>query len=864
MIRAKRAVPVGLALLAMFTTSLATAPAQAVEPAAPRAVADSWANSTCLPSFCSSTFADMKGLGQNPNQIPITQRASTAINPSLAQNFTTPRLFGAVDEQGNTTVTGWNDQTAFQGAGDSGNIYNFTQWPYLGMIYYYSHSAMAVPPVAWINAAHRNGVPIVGVLTGDCDDCADADNSFFAQGGPVAAAQLAAIANTAGFDGWLFDIENGVNLNDARPVMQAMRDMSGPSGAPLIGLYYEAGAYTLSPGATNDAFKAAGYWQSDYGTGSPATSNATVLANAAPNNNPLKTSYARYVYQSQSSSPCSGNTSSATGIFNGSANCLDTAGLFDGLAAIRKNDGSYFQSPSLYAVGWERWGGGNLNNTATRAQVQQAHRDLFVGFGASSSDAICLPTPSAPNSVAAFVDPAGVELGAPFVTRFNTGEGDTFQINGTTGAATPWNGIGLQDVQPTWLCAQGAGQTASVNYAESYDGGSSLTVNGNGTVSLFKTQMPLPTSATAVARYKGSTAPLASVRDIDGVWHTASQSSSTTANGWTTSIQSFGALHGDVGEIGVVTGAGTTTIGELAIMSAADYSATPDYLMSIPSPADTGSTFSWSNPAGTWYSNVYGCDSTLALPELLGRTYQTEFDPKYTLQQPTQAVQSFGNYVVQPVNQAGNSRASVSCSPPSVTTGTASTSGTTAMLNATITARGATTSGSFTYATSAELAGGTTVLTTPPTAAGEGATAVSASLTGLSPGTTYYYRANADNQQFAPALGSTQQFTVAASATRQTLGPRCSGAAPQQVRSKGVTVIVPKQCQTTAGNFLRVTGRLLSLAPRGDIRVFTVKRGSRGQWTVRTYGRTARFRLIYSAPAEPGFLSLRITRTYRV
>ncbi len=175
---------------------------------------------------------------------------------------------------------------------------------------------------------------------------------------------------------------------------------------------------------------------------------------------------------------------------------------------IRNPSGGYYQSPSLYALGWERWGGPNLNNAATRAQVQQAHRDLFVGVGAAQTGDSCAPSPSVPNSVAAFVQAAGVVLQAPFVTRFNAGEGDSFGIQGGPGATTGWNGLGLQDVQPTWLCPQGPGQSAAINYGDSYDGGSSLTVTGSGIVSLYSTDMTPPTKPTAIVRYKGSSVPL--------------------------------------------------------------------------------------------------------------------------------------------------------------------------------------------------------------------------------------------------------------------------------------------------------------------------------------------------------------------
>lgn len=607
--------------------------------------------SKCAPSFCVDKAADMAAW--KSDQVPGSQRATASWNASLADGFKTPRLVAATDEAGNFVKPGMNDYTnAFQGAGDSGNVYNFSQWPYVGLVYYYNHAAMAVPPTGWINAAHRHGTPILGVMTGDCSGCAQADNDFYADPAK-AAAQMALIANTYGFDGWLIDIENGVDESRAMAVMKALQPKPGPGGRPLILLYYEAGVNDLSGASAQAAFNAAGYFQSDYGSGSPAASYDFVVHNAPPNDNPFTTSYSRYVYPFAHDRVC---TSSASQIGNGGA-CLITQSLFDDLAAIRKPQGGYYQAPSLYAVGWERWGGPNLNAGATRAQVQQAHRDLFVGFGAVPSGASCKPAPPAKNSVAAFVDAAGVALSPPFLTRFNTGEGDSFTVQGVAAASTPWNGLGLQDVQPTWLCAQGSGQTASVTYATSYDGGSALALGGAGQVSLYTTRMTPPPAPIAVVRYRGTKAPLATVRDGSGAWRVAKETSSTTTGQWTTSVQAFPALSGVVTEIGLQNPGGAVTVGELGVMSLQDYKPdSPPPTQSVAAPASGDVT--WTNPPATWYANVFGCNAPGLAPVFLGRAFQPAFDPRFTIEP---APKLYPKYTIQPVNRAGIASMQVIC-----------------------------------------------------------------------------------------------------------------------------------------------------------------------------------------------------------
>jgi len=617
----------------------------------PRATGAAAPVSKCPPSFCVDKSADMKAW--MPAQVPPSQRATTTFNASLAAGFRTPRLFAATDQAGNFVKPGMNDYTnAFQGAGDTGNMYNFSQWPYVGLVYYYNHAAMAVPPTGWTNTAHRHGTPIVGVMTGDCAGCPQAVNEFYADAA-AAATQMALIANTYGFDGWLIDVENGVDRNQAIAVMKTLRPKPGPGGRPLVLLYYEAGVNDLSRQTAQAAFNAAGYFQSDYGTGNPSATYDFVIHNASPNNNPFTTSYSRYVYPFARDATC---TSSPSQISNGGA-CLNTQGLFAALSAIRRSPTDYYQAPSLYAVGWERWGGPNLNAGATRAQVQQAHRDLFVGFGAVPSGASCRPAPPAASSVAAFVDAAGVALSPPFVTRFNTGEGDSFAIQGVAAASTPWNGLGLQDVQPTWLCAQGSGQTASVTYARSYDGGSALSISGAGQVSLYATRMTPPSALIAVVRYQGGTAPLATVRDGTGAWRVARETSSTPTGAWITSVQAFPTLSGVVTEIGLQSPSLPVTVGELGVMSPQDYTPnTPPPTQSVAAPASGDVT--WTNPPGTWYANVFGCNAPGLAPQLLGRAFQPAFDPHYTIE-PTPKL--YPKYTIQPVTRAGIASQQVIC-----------------------------------------------------------------------------------------------------------------------------------------------------------------------------------------------------------
>ncbi len=86
----------------------------------------------------------------------------------------------------------------------------------------------------------------------------------------------------------------------------------------------------------------------------------------------------------------------------------------------------------------------------------------------------------------------------PFVSNFNTGQGDFYNAAGTRVATGGWNNLSLQDVPPTyrWVVDSGGSKlTPSVDFADAYQGGSSLRLTGTldaaNTVRLYETKLPV-------------------------------------------------------------------------------------------------------------------------------------------------------------------------------------------------------------------------------------------------------------------------------------------------------------------------------------------------------------------------------------
>ncbi|XP_077184248.1 cytosolic endo-beta-N-acetylglucosaminidase isoform X2 [Paroedura picta] len=101
----------------------------------------------------------------------------------------------------------------------------FYHWCYIDIFVYFSHHTVTIPPVVWTNAAHRNGVLMLGTFITEWTDGAKICESFL--GGEEAyhsvADQLAAITQFYRFDGWLVNIENSLSVTAAKNMPHFLR-----------------------------------------------------------------------------------------------------------------------------------------------------------------------------------------------------------------------------------------------------------------------------------------------------------------------------------------------------------------------------------------------------------------------------------------------------------------------------------------------------------------------------------------------------------------------------------------------------------------------------------------------------------------
>ena len=78
---------------------------------------------------------------------------------------------------------------------------------YVDVFVYFSHKLVCVPPPTWTNTMHRNGVKVLGTFIVEPQTPEIERMLALDDGGHNVAIQLASMAHTFGFDGWLLNIE---------------------------------------------------------------------------------------------------------------------------------------------------------------------------------------------------------------------------------------------------------------------------------------------------------------------------------------------------------------------------------------------------------------------------------------------------------------------------------------------------------------------------------------------------------------------------------------------------------------------------------------------------------------------------------
>ena len=95
---------------------------------------------------------------------------------------------------------------------DQHEAFRFFHWSQIDSFVYFSHHFVTIPPVPWITAGHRNGVPVLGTLITEGNEGFNVCQQMLSNESLLTRVldQLEQLMDFFQFDGWLVNIENQV------------------------------------------------------------------------------------------------------------------------------------------------------------------------------------------------------------------------------------------------------------------------------------------------------------------------------------------------------------------------------------------------------------------------------------------------------------------------------------------------------------------------------------------------------------------------------------------------------------------------------------------------------------------------------
>ncbi|MEU3749332.1 MULTISPECIES: endo-beta-N-acetylglucosaminidase [Streptomyces] len=570
----RRLLPLIMSAVAAVAMALSPAPSTAAAPATaattPTAAAATgsqpyasyWHPNTIL-DWDPSTDPDAPF---NRSRVPLRPRTS---DPALKANANARAGEGKVVSLVSFGPTSDNPS---QGS-DSPNHYAFGHWQYVDTLVFWGGSAgeglILAPNPTVIDAAHRNGVKVYGTvffppaayggqLQWVKDFTRKSGNRY-----PVAD-KLAQVAQHYGFDGWFVNQETGGGdaalATEVRNTMRYARTL-GPVEFMWYDAMTESGPVSWQNALTsaNDAFLQEGTQR----TTDSMFLNFDWSASGLGSSRNLAGSLGRDAYEL-----FSGIDTEA----NGYNTSVDWASLFP---AGRP----HVTSLGLYRPEWTH------TSASSRADSSAREARYWDGANGDPSDTT---TGSSWKGLAHYIPESSPVTAKPFVTSFNSGQGDFHNSGGVRVSSGGWNNLSLQDVPPTyrWLVAStGSELTPSIDFTDAYEGGSSLrltgTLDAENTVRLYQTRLPVAadtrlsvvvkTPAAGPTRLKAAV----SFTDSPTTFTTLDLGSTTTA-GWERRTFDLSAYAGrTIAQIGLRT-TGTAPTYDLKLGQLAVYDGTVD------------------------------------------------------------------------------------------------------------------------------------------------------------------------------------------------------------------------------------------------------------------------------------------------
>ncbi|MDO7876701.1 LamG-like jellyroll fold domain-containing protein [Hymenobacter sp. ASUV-10] len=441
------------------------------------------------------TSTGATALPANVSTVPLATRQN-----SLAAQLNPNQSFSA---KVNWCPDGMNNFVGYLNEQPRFNLYNFTHWQYIDVLTWFA-SPVGIPCRPWTEAAHRNGVKIIGTIFTD----AAGFNTLLqrdAAGNYIGAQKLVDVANYYGFDGWFFNEESQLTATQATELMNLLKRLQAIKPAGMEIHWYDsmlpngriayqntlntANAPLLQDGTArvSDAIFTNYFWQ-----GATTFNTAVATANSLgrspfdvytgadvwPGRNPQQlfnqTTWLDNYYTN--ANPAQPRTSLAVFAPNITFN--------SGLTNFNNDAGDYV---NFYRAEQRLFAGNDYDVTTADASG-------WKGFGHF------VPVRSAINTL-------------PFETNFCVGQGKIFANNGVV-VAHEWTNMAQQRLLPSWQWAKTGASTVSVgfDFNRAWYGGNSVALAGSlaagatATVKLYQTKLTLQNSVSVDVTYKAATA----------------------------------------------------------------------------------------------------------------------------------------------------------------------------------------------------------------------------------------------------------------------------------------------------------------------------------------------------------------------
>ena len=424
-----------------------------------------------------------------------------------------------------------HDATNAQGQ-ESFSSYAFNYWQYATSFVYWSGSKrgqVVVPTGEFTDAAHTNGVPVMGTIFFDWGGNSSVVENFVRNYRSVAD-KLIEVMEYYGFDGYFFNEETAVDYTTAGNLRSMIAYMRQQKPNMLIGWYdsiTDSGnlSYQDAVNGSNSGWVSAGvneFFMNYNWTTQDVNTTVSTMQNLG------KSQYEAFAG------------------LDVQQNCMNT---YFSSNYLLNNSNKLKLSLALYCPN------STMGLSGDGADFHEVERQFYVNGGDPRST-----FSSGWAGMSRFFADHTTIVSAPFVTNFNSGHGKAFYIDGVKSRDAEWSYQSVQDVMPTWtwiIDSNGQKLSGAYDFEDAYNGGSSikfygsLTANKPNNIMLYSTNLDINGSTNIAVTAKNDRG-LMKLVAYYGDSSTSSYANcekatfalDASSGGWTTSNVSLASLSG--------------------------------------------------------------------------------------------------------------------------------------------------------------------------------------------------------------------------------------------------------------------------------------------------------------------------------